>query len=262
VDADSPDAGAPAGETGILGLADRGTGFPQDKIRCQGTSLRYVVACMHNCRERHYCNEFWEFFRARGITPAQYAGQDAIGEVVMKRVVFDCDRCGKKDVGEPFSAYRTSGPDEGAVLDPAAFHEVASKAGPAQCPEPFLLSILGLLKEQQAWEHLCEACFRKVAGLAGGIVGRPVAKPVASEAAKTPVARALAAEPKPVARVTEPKVALKPEPRAATRAPEPKPVPAPKANAHAKPGPKPVARPLDLMPLPEPAHRGRKAARA
>lgn len=200
-----------AGATGLpadgadLDLAGRGTGFPQDKITCQGRFLRYVVACMHNCRERHHCAEFWEFFRVRGITPAQYAGRDAIGEVVMKRVVFDCDRCGKKDVGEPVSAWRTSGPDEGQKLDPAAFHEVATRGGKEKvpCPEPFLLGLLELLRDQKGWEHYCVACFRKVAGLAGGIVGKPAApRPAASESAMTPAARALTGGGSP--RPTEP----------------------------------------------------------
>lgn len=177
----------------MLSVVDEGTrGFPADKIVCKGRYLRYVVACMHNCTERHHCPDFWDFFKARGITPAQYLNKDGIGESVMKRIVFDCDRCGKKDVGEPYSIFHVAGPDEGKRLELTAFHEVVLKAGGAACPERFLYGVLVLAYEDRGWEHLCLSCFKKVSGLAAAILGNVAKKQsVAVESARTPTAEAL-----------------------------------------------------------------------
>jgi hypothetical protein len=196
--------------------------LPVDKILCQGRYQRYVVACMHNCPETHHCREFWAFFRERGITPVQFTNRNGIGEKVMKRIVFDCDRCGKKDIGEPWSVYRTSEPDEGRRLTAEEFHQVAAAAGPLGCPESFLASILDLLHTEHDWEHYCEPCFKKVASLAGAIVGRPVAaKPVAASSAMTAVGKALAAEPRPPARAPAPLLEAEEdeEPKPAKRGP-------------------------------------------
>lgn len=165
---------------------------PTDKILCDGRFVRYVVACMHNCPHGGRCPEFWEFFRSRGIRPVDYYNENGIGEAVMKRVVFDCDRCGKKDIGEPWSGLRTAGEGEGTPLPPDEFREVARRAGPLSCGEPFLAGVLDLLRRDHGWEHYCEPCFRKVAALSGAIVGKPAAKPAAeSAAAASPLARAL-----------------------------------------------------------------------
>jgi len=146
-----------------------------------------VIACIHNCPERHLCPQFWQFFRARGVTPAQYAGK----EVFMKRVVFDCDRCGKRDVGEPFSVLHLSGNDEGQPLDLPGFHEVVARADVAQCPEQFLRALLLLLKDELGFEHYCEACFKKVATMAAGMAGRavPASPPARSAPAPLPLSR-------------------------------------------------------------------------
>jgi hypothetical protein len=169
-------------------------GYPSDKILCQGRFLRYLVACLHNCPSRNRCPEFKEFFKARGLTPLQWAQQIGVAEDVMKRIVFDCDRCGKKDVGEPWSAFQTSGPDEGRPLAPADFRALAERAAIPDGVDAFVGQVLGLLRDGQGMEHYCEACFRKVAGLAVAIVGKPtaIARPVAAvESAMSPAARAL-----------------------------------------------------------------------
>ena len=213
------------------------TGFPADKILCQGKYRRYVVACMRNCTEPHYCPGFWQFFERRGVSPSQYLKQNGIEENVMKRIVFDCDRCGKKDVGVPWSIFHVGGTEEGQRLQPAEWLEHVARAGDTGCTEGFLFGVLGLLNEEHKWEHFCDSCFRKVAALSAQIVGKPVAKSAASvavESAMTARARALAGETK----VPTPVSTSKPEPK-----PEPKPV--------AKPAPKPVAKPApELKPAP------------
>ncbi len=216
------------------------TGFPADKILCQGKYRRYVVACMKNCTEPHYCPEFWQFFERRGLTPSHYLKQNGIEENVMKRIVFDCDRCGKKDVGVPWSIFHVGGTEEGQRLQPAEWLEHVARAGDTGCTEGFLFGVLGLLHEEHKWEHFCDTCFRKIAGLSAQIVGKPVAKPaanVAVESAMTARARALAGEPKPAPR---------PEPK-----PEPKPVAKPEPKPVAKPAAKPVVKPApELKPAP------------
>lgn len=174
--------------------------LPADKIVCQGRYLRYVVACMQNCPSRNHCREFWAFFRERGISPAEYFNRDGIGEAIMKRIVFDCDRCGKKDIGEPWTIYRTSGPDEGKRIAPEEVRDVFARAGSLGCSDAFLGSILDLLHADQGWEHYCDPCFRKVASLAGAIVGKPPKPVVATESAMSETARALSggSGPRPV----------------------------------------------------------------
>jgi hypothetical protein len=171
--------------------------YPSDKILCQGRFVRYVVACMKNCPEPGHCPEFWEFFRVRGITPVQYSNRNGIGEDVMKRIVFDCDRCGKRDIGEPFSPFRTSGDGEGSPLEAPEFREVFDKVGPLGCSEVFLQGVLGLLHQEHDWEHYCEPCFRKVAQASGAIVGRTPARAPAAQSAMSPLAQALSGSKRP-----------------------------------------------------------------
>jgi hypothetical protein len=197
--------------------------LPTDKILCEGRYVRYVVACMHNCPRRGHCPQFWEFFRAKGIRPVDYSNENGIGEAVMKRVVFDCDRCGKRDIGEPWSALHTSGEAENTPLSAEEFRDLARRAGPLSCGEPFLASVLELLRRDYDWQHFCEPCFKKVAALAGAIVGKPAAKP-AQESVSTlsPLAQALqqgARIPIAVQKVEEEPLLQPPAPRPArTRA--------------------------------------------
>lgn len=192
--------------------------YPNDKILCEGRFTRYVVACMRNCPNRQHCREFWAFFEERGITPVEYSNRNGIGESVMKRIVFDCDRCGKKDIGEPLSAYHTAGEAEGQPLQAADFAALAGRYGPLHCSEQFLGGVLHLLKDELAWEHYCEPCFRKVVAGAGTIVGRTSKATPATVSAQTPLAQALAARRAPqipILRIEEddPEPAEKPSPR-------------------------------------------------
>lgn len=168
-------------------------GLPADKILCEGKFQRYVVACMRNCPQPGHCREFWAFFRERGESPQQYLRQHGIEEDYMKRIVFDCDRCGKRDIGEPWTLWHQSGESEGQRLPPETIAAAFGKVGPLGCSQAFVEIILDALKTEHAWEHYCDACFRKVATLAGTIVGKPIvkAKP-ASASAASPVAKALA----------------------------------------------------------------------
>lgn len=175
--------------------------YPSDKILCEGRFTRYVVACMRNCPYPNRCREFWAFFEERGITPVEYSNRNGIGESVMKRIVFDCDRCGKKDIGEPISAFHTGGEEEGQRLPAAEFVALVERFGPLHCSEDFLAGVLGLLKDELAWEHYCEPCFRKVVAGAGTIVGRTGRKAPATASAQTPLAQALAARGRPEVKV-------------------------------------------------------------
>lgn len=175
--------------------------YPSDKILCEGRFTRYVVACMRNCPYPNRCREFWVFFEERGITPVEYSNRNGIGESVMKRIVFDCDRCGKKDIGEPLSAFYTGGEAEGQRLPTADFAAMVERFGPLHCSEDFLGGVLGLLKDELTWEHYCEPCFRKVVAGAGTIVGRTARKAPAAASAQTPLAQALAARNRPQVKV-------------------------------------------------------------
>ncbi len=198
-------------------------GRPADKILCEGRFQRYVLACMRNCPYGDPCREFWAFFRERGETPQQYLRRHGIEEDYMKRIVFDCDRCGKRDIGEPWTLWQQSGEAEGQRLPEEAVAALFEKAGPLGCTRQFAEVILDALKAQHGFEHYCEACFRKVASLAGQIVGRPPQKLPAAASAASPVAKALApARPVPVVRKA-PELVLEQSPTKKPGKPGPKP---------------------------------------
>ena len=192
--------------------------IPGDKILCEGRFQRYVVACMRNCPYGNdKCREFWAFFRSRGVSPQQYLRQHGIEEDLMKRIVFDCDRCGKRDIGEPYTLFRTSGEQEGERIPSEEFAPVFAKAGPQACSMGFVETILDALKAEHAFEHYCDACFKKIAGLASQIVGKPLPKVPATASKQSTVARALTTDrPAPVVKAPPP--------------PEPTPAPRPSAN--------------------------------
>ena len=173
---------------------------PSDRILCQGRFYRYLVACLHNCTQGFQCREFWQFFRDRNVTPMEWASRHGLGRDIMKRIVFDCDRCGKKEIGEPWSVFRTSGDCEGERIPPDETKALIAKAGPIGCSDAFVGGVLDLLHAEHGWDHFCEPCFRKVAGLAGAIVGKPATRPVvAMESAMSPAAKALVGTHRPQA---------------------------------------------------------------
>ena len=137
--------------------------IPNDKILCQGRYYRYVVACMYNCPFPHFCDKFWEFFESRGLTPAEYYNVDGIGEKAMKRIVYDCDRCGRKAIREIYGLYCPGfeQKDEKLTLDKRA--EAVIKLG---YHEDFLIEfvydVLEQLEKKRGWQHFCEKCFSRI----------------------------------------------------------------------------------------------------
>jgi hypothetical protein len=208
-------------------MSEGAPGRPADKILCEGKFQRYVLACMRNCPQPEHCREFWAFFRERGETPQQYLRRHGIEEDYMKRIVFDCDRCGKRDIGEPWTLWHHSGESEGQRLPSETVDATFAKAGPLGSSQQFVEVILEALKAEHSFEHYCDACFKKVVSLAGAIVGKPPAKvqKPAVASAVSPVARALApARPAPVVRKAEELVLEEPPARKPGRKPGPQPV--------------------------------------
>lgn len=137
---------------------------PLDKIRCRNGHYRYVVACLHNCPEARYCREFWAFFERRGVLPNEYYNVGGIGDEAMRRIVIDCDRCGRKDIGEPFSLYRPEG--EGPEFRRPEGEQRALVEGCGYAWEdlgPFLVNVLERLEAERGWVHFCDRCFAQTA---------------------------------------------------------------------------------------------------
>ncbi len=136
---------------------------PRDKILCEGRYYRYVVACMSNCRYPHYCNAFWRFFESRGLTPVRYYNEGGIGEQAMRRIVIDCDRCGRRDIGDVFALYTPEGEGEAYLVPLDEQHGRVQAAGyPAAELWPFLQGWLAQLERERQWVHLCGPCFQKL----------------------------------------------------------------------------------------------------
>ncbi len=147
---------------------------PLDKILCGGKFYRYVVACMHNCPNPHHCKEFWSFFGAKGLTPAEYYNEGGIGEKVMRRVVFDCDRCGKKDVDAMFGLYTEAGELPEHRLPEAKRGEMILQFGfGSQDVNRLCGSVLESLESAKGWQHYCSKCFQKVVDGVATILGEP-----------------------------------------------------------------------------------------
>lgn len=175
---------------------------PRDKILCGKKIYRYVIACMHNCPEPHYCPEFWRFFQAKGITPVEFYNEGGIGEEAMRRIVFDCDRCGKKDIPDMFGMYSRGGETEEDLIDEIQQAEMVKGVGHGhEHVSHITFSILGDLEQLRQWQHYCRVCFKKVADSAKSILnpprkpGRKKAKPApkVEEPAKPAVAAPAAA---------------------------------------------------------------------
>jgi hypothetical protein len=245
-------------------VSDLPAGRPTDKILCHRKFYRYVVACMHNCPDPHFCAEFWAFFDARGTTPAEYFNVQGIGERAMRRVVFDCDRCGRKDMPEMFGLYNRDGETEAHRISEQEQIAAVARCG-TYANEVTQLSygLLGQLEKVRGWQHLCDKCFRKVLDSIVGLL--------------TPVKEGVK-RPKAAARDEGPTLPLSEgaaRPAAVLPAAAEPPVPVPAAAETARPL-KPVERPLPgrpiviharLMPAPAepavaaaPARRGRKPA--
>jgi len=157
-----------ARQRGVVGAS---MSKPVDKILCQRKFYRYVIACMHNCPLPHKCSEFWSFFDAKGISPAEYFNENGIGDKVMRRVVFDCDRCGKKDISELYGAYTREGETPEHRLGPEQRAEAARKVGYAGDHVTHItFGVVGLLEETRKWQHYCKKCFQKVADSVAGIL--------------------------------------------------------------------------------------------
>lgn len=171
---------------------------PRDKILCRKKVYRYVIACMHNCPEPHYCPEFWRFFRAKGTTPVLFYNEGGIGEEAMRRIVFDCDRCGKKDIVNMFGLYSRGGETEEDRLDAAQRAELTAAVGHTDEHVVHIsFNILEDLEELKSWQHYCKGCFQKVTDSTKSILHPPrkpgkKKKPAAKEA---PVAKVSQAEP-------------------------------------------------------------------
>ena len=182
---------------------------PLDKIRCRNGHRRYVVACMHNCPRPRYCREFWQFFETQGIAPTDYYNEDGIGELAMRRIVFDCDRCGKKDLEEVFSMYSAEGEGPDAALSEEQRRTMVESCGFAwDGLGPFVFHTLERLERDLGWVHYCRRCFQQSTEFMGKICQvKPIpalkkagaraasrkkssedAKPSALRVAKTPAA--------------------------------------------------------------------------
>ncbi len=135
---------------------------PLDKIRCPNGHYRYVVACMRNCLRPRYCQEFWDFFAARGEPPASFYNEEGVGELAMRRIVFDCDRCGRHDIGDVYSRYTKEGEGEEFLNDEAARREFIEECGFAwEDVGQFVFDNLLLLERERGWVHLCRKCFKQ-----------------------------------------------------------------------------------------------------
>ncbi|MBM4386729.1 MAG: hypothetical protein FJ088_03260 [Deltaproteobacteria bacterium] len=175
-------------------------GKPKDKIVCQRKYYRYVVACMHNCPFPNYCEEFWGFFESRKILPKDYYNIDGIGEKVMKRIVYDCDRCGKKDIGGVYSHLYHEGETENQPLPDAQFIDRMKEFKESGLIDHEIFRrLLSLIRDAKDWQHFCGACFRKLLALTGIMlnVRRKAVKPPAAKPA--PPAKSITLQPLPAA---------------------------------------------------------------
>jgi len=155
----------------LTDLASSGLRQPLDSIRCEDGNRRYVVACMHNCPHRHYCKAFWDFFRAKKLDPRKYYNQDGIGDEVMRRMVIDCDRCQRKDIGEFYSLYTIHG--EGEAFQITAEERSLCVQRMGYNDEKMVTFVFQIFKDLEAslrWFHYCEKCFQRVCEGAAAIL--------------------------------------------------------------------------------------------
>jgi len=122
--------------------------------------MKAVVACMAHCSQR--CEAFWGFFRKIQKTPREYYNKDNIGELCMRRVVFDCDRCGKKDIGKVFSRYDEEIYPEEKVLEKDQLSALLEESDYlyTDIGESFF-QIMQIMEKEKKWRHFCDKCFSK-----------------------------------------------------------------------------------------------------
>lgn len=136
---------------------------PLDWIRCPEGITKAVVACMANCDKK--CSNFWEFFAEIGKSPSEYYNYNQLGDKCMRRIVFDCDRCGKKDISPVFSLYDEKTYPENKLLTEKEKSEMMQKSD-------FIFDEVGLsffevlllLEQEKDWRHYCDKCFNKILG--------------------------------------------------------------------------------------------------
>ena len=170
---------------------------------------------MHHCPQPgEYCGSFWRFFEERDTTPVEYFNLGGIGEDVMRRIVYDCDRCGKREIGPVFSLLEEPFEigSEGEPLDEDGRADLVRSRGyeaPAVIEAAFV--IMEIARREKGWDHLCGGCFRRVCDGVASALGeqrprKPKAAPKQTEEAEPeaePEAEA-AAEPKAPAKKRKP----------------------------------------------------------
>jgi len=145
---------------------------PRDKIICMGRFPRRVVACMHNCPYHEgFCGVFWQFFRDRGETPIVYWNQDGIGEKAMRRVVYDCDRCDKRDISKVHALTDDSSGEALPLEDEARRDLVRARGWVSPLVAEASFHMLVLLERERGWTHFCTKCFQQVCDGVGKALG-------------------------------------------------------------------------------------------
>lgn len=92
----------------------------------------------------------------------------------MRRVVFDCDRCGKKDIGEMFGLYTDAGEQPENRLTETRRAEMLSQFGyGSQDVNRLCTSVLESLEASKNWQHYCSKCFQRVVDGVASILGEP-----------------------------------------------------------------------------------------
>lgn len=141
----------------------KGKDYPKDYITCLGKFPRLVVACMHHCPANEYCQLFYQFFRDRRISPVEYYNEDGLGVEVMRRVVFDCDRCNKKDVSPIYSLYSPDGVGEDYSLPQELLKSMFDEFGyPYDPVGEAVVFMMKLMDSSLSWAHLCKPCFNRM----------------------------------------------------------------------------------------------------
>lgn len=98
----------------------------------------------------------------------------------MRRVVFDCDRCGKRDLPEVFGLYSLEGEAPEYRLSQEQEADLTQRVGyVSEELTRLTFVVLEEVEKTRHWEHLCKTCFRKITDNVAGILGdvKPKAAP-------------------------------------------------------------------------------------
>ncbi len=139
--------------------------LPRDYIMCRGRYMKMVVACMHNCREPNFCASFWNFFSQKDISPKIYYNYEEIGDKVMRRIVIDCDRCGKREIDTVYSLYNKEGEGEEFLLPEEERLQMVEDVGYGAHKEgfnPVVDAIFKYAEQEKKWVHYCQKCFQAI----------------------------------------------------------------------------------------------------